>query len=58
MKKETIKEIKMRVHRSAGHGFSAFGHFYMNKSDEAKAKTDEFKKEIDSLIEYLDGLES
>jgi len=58
MDKKIIKEIKSKVYRSAGHGYAAFGHFYTQNFDEAEEKTNEFRDEIDSLLEYLEGLES
>lgn len=54
---ETIKEIKKRVHRSAGHGYTTIAQLFSGQMEEAQEKGEEFKAEIDSLIEYLDELE-
>ena len=58
MDKKIIEEIKKRVHGSAGHAFMAFGHFCIHKFDEGNNAGEEFRKETDSLIKYLEGLES
>lgn len=50
-----LTDIKSKIHETAGHAFSAFGHFFSGQINEAKESTDKTKILFDNLIADIDN---